>query len=221
MARGTLRCRVAAELPLPAADPPRAGGKSPRAAPPSRHRCGRAAPSAGACRGQGEPPGALRFTIPTPAPRRIARFARCGIGRTGADPQGYAITPAQPAARRPASGPGPVTGPGACRHQTGARRVTAASARGAAHQPGPAARTCGLALATGALARKRQRCKPIGRLVAIPFMRFLLVIRQELAGIAAWLPAGKVRAPGGSSRPDFVTNTCASYGARHRSADRS
>jgi hypothetical protein len=39
----------------------------------SRLRCGRrAAACAGACREYGEPPGALRFTVPTSAPRRTA-----------------------------------------------------------------------------------------------------------------------------------------------------
>jgi len=47
--------------------------KSPAYGAGSRHRCGRrAAACAGACREYGEPPGALRFTVPTSAPRRIA-----------------------------------------------------------------------------------------------------------------------------------------------------
>jgi hypothetical protein len=75
--------------PLLASEPPRAGGKNPRAVPASRHRCDRAAPGTSACRESGEPPGALRLTFPTSAPRRIAPAARCGIGPRQRDPPGY------------------------------------------------------------------------------------------------------------------------------------
>jgi hypothetical protein len=65
MARGGPSAAASPQLPLLASEPPRAGGKSPRAVPASRHRCDRAALGTSACRGSGEPPGALRLTIPT------------------------------------------------------------------------------------------------------------------------------------------------------------
>ena len=81
----------------------------------SRHRCDRrAAACAGACREYGEPPGALRLTVPTfctPADR--GRLPVAASGRTGRDPLGYVKSPAQPGVRRLASGLGPVPGPSA------------------------------------------------------------------------------------------------------------
>ena len=86
---GTLRCRLATDCLSPA-EPSAGWRKSPASGAGSRHRCGRrAAACAGACREYGEPPGALRLTVPTSAPRRIAAgrpFA--ASGRTGRDPLG-------------------------------------------------------------------------------------------------------------------------------------
>lgn len=81
MARGGPSAAASPQATAAPADRPRAGGRALRTMPASRHRYGRRAPpSAGAYRGDGEPPGALRLTVPTSAPRRIAAAARCGIG---------------------------------------------------------------------------------------------------------------------------------------------
>jgi len=89
MARGTLRCRVAADCLF--AEPSAGWRKSPAYGAGSRHRCGsRAAACAGACREYGEPPGALRLTVLTfctPADRGWRPVA--AYSRTGRDPQGY------------------------------------------------------------------------------------------------------------------------------------
>jgi hypothetical protein len=174
MARGGPSAAASPPTTSPPAEP-RAGWRKRalRTVPASRHRCGRAAPSANARREYGEPPGALRLTVPTSAPRRIAAGGPLRHrGWTGRDPLGYVKSPAQPAVRRLASGSGPVPGPGAYPHRRGSRSV-AARARKAPQRPSPPATRCVLALVTGSLARKRQRCESSGRGVAIPFMRFL------------------------------------------------
>ena len=116
-----------------------------------------------------------RYGSPSPrlhpgGSRRPPVAARAG---TDAARWGTPESPAQPAQRRLASGSGPAGGPGSQEHRKGARRVADVSARGAPHGPVPPAAVCVLALATGSLARKRQRCRPVGRPVAIPFIRFL------------------------------------------------
>ena len=66
MARGDPPLPRRHRVPLRRLNRPRAGGKSPAHGAGSRHRCGRrAAACAGACREYGEPPGALRLTVPT------------------------------------------------------------------------------------------------------------------------------------------------------------
>lgn len=166
--------------------------KSPAHGAGSRHRCGRrAAACAGACREYGEPPGALRFTVPTSAPRRIA--AGCPLrhrGEPGRDPRGHVKCPAQPGVRRLAWGSGPVPGPGAYPHRRGSRRIAADCACLASQEPVFPATGYVLALVTGSLERKRHRCKSIGRRVAIPFMRFLQLAGRGLR-IALRVPAGK------------------------------
>lgn len=167
---------------------------SPRAVPASRHRCDRAAPGTGACRGSGEPPGALRLTFPTSAPRRAAPAARCGIGPHQRDPLGYVIGPAQPAARRLASEPGPensrartgcVSAPsGRTRRCLRARRATGDGTTDRGVRAGPGQGFPGEETATPQVDREA-RHNPVH---AVPSV------------IATRLPAGKFRAPSRSSR---------------------
>jgi len=177
MARGDPPLLRRRRLPLLAAAEPPAGWRKEPARGAAINGIAAAAPRQARARAVGTVNRRGRYgsPIPTCAPRRITPAARCGIGRTGRDPLGYARIPAQPAGGRLASGPDPVTlrpGPDAYRHQREAR-AAADSPLGAPQEPLPPAAWCGLALAMGSLARKRQRCRSIGRGVAIPFMRFL------------------------------------------------
>lgn len=73
MARGGPSAAASPQIAPSPAEPFAGWRKSPAYGAGSRHRCGRrAAACAGACREYGEPPGALRLTVPTSAPRRIA-----------------------------------------------------------------------------------------------------------------------------------------------------
>ena len=73
MARGGPSATASPQLALSPAEPFAGWRKSP-ATVPARGIAAAAAPRrcAGACREYGEPPGALRLTVPTSAPRRIA-----------------------------------------------------------------------------------------------------------------------------------------------------
>ena len=73
MARGGPSAAASPQIASSPAEPFADWRNSPAYGAGSRHRCGRrAAACAGACREYGEPPGALRFTVPTSAPRRTA-----------------------------------------------------------------------------------------------------------------------------------------------------
>ncbi len=197
--------------------------KSPAYGAGSRLRCGRrAAACAGACREYGEPPGALRLTVPTfctPADR--GRLPVAASGRTGRDPLGYVQKPCS-ARRAPASiGVWP-----SARAKCVSAPEGAAARRCRLHAPGIAGtgvprrevragaghRFAGEETAPLQVNRKTRR----NSVHAVPSVG----CRGRVLADRAPTARGEVRAPGGSSSSSRCsTNTSASCGARHRSPD--
>jgi len=198
----------------------RAGGRAQRTVP-ARGIAAAAAPRLARARAVSTVNRRGRYGSPSPRlhPGGSRPAPVAASGRTGRDPLGHVKCPAQPGVRRLAWGSGPVPGPGAYPHRRGPRLVAVDRTCRASQEPVSPAAGYVLALVTGSLERKRHRCKSIARRVAIPFMRFLQLAGR---GFADRAPAarGEVRAPGGSlSSSRCSTNTSASCGARHRSAD--
>jgi hypothetical protein len=174
MARGDPPLPRRHRLPLRRLNRPRAGGRALRTVP-ARGIAAAAAPRLARARAVSTVNRRGRYGSPSPrlhpgGSRSAARLRQSG--RTGRDPLGYVKIPAQPGVCRLAWGLGPVPGPGAYPHRRGPRRIAVDCACLVSQEPVSPAAWCVLALVTGSLARKRHRCKSIGRRVAIPFMRF-------------------------------------------------
>lgn len=174
MARGDPPLPRRRRLPLRRLNRPRAGGRALRTVP-TRGIAAAAAPRLARARAVSTVNRRGRYGSPSPrlhpgGSRPAARLRH----QAGPDATrwGTSMSPAQPGVRRLAWGFGPVPGPGAYPHRRGPRRIAVDCTCLVSQEPVSPAAGCVLALVTGSLARKRHRCKSIGRRVAIPFMRF-------------------------------------------------